>query len=175
MNELFSCKRDIASVLSLYLGRIAQESRRELHHRRNNLRWAVRLPAAKDHILTTEKSSLKRLKQTDGSVRSQGRAATRPAPRDAESCCCFCRVWQRNSAAVVVLRWDWWVLTGRSPRGGLAAGLWHQRRVLKVQNCWILWLTTVLANSWESRLVLDVPQLMCKTSAWTAFGLYSDL
>lgn len=62
-------------------------------------------PAAKDHIPTTEKSSLQRLKQTDGSVLSQGRAATRPAPREVESCCCFCRVWQRDSAAVVVPRW----------------------------------------------------------------------
>lgn len=87
---------------------------KNLHHIRNNLRWAVCHPAAKDHIPTDEKSSLHRLKQTERSVRSQGRATTCRAARDDESCCCFCRVWQRDSGAVVVPLWDWWVLTARS-------------------------------------------------------------
>ncbi len=68
--------------------------------------------AAKDHTPTTEKSSLQRLKQTDGSgVRSQG------SSRGGEMLllCLAC-------LAAVVLRWDWLTVTSSAGVEGAEAG-----------------------------------------------------
>ncbi len=63
--------------------------------------------------------------------------------------CAFTGLLQRWRAAVVFVvfgsGWDWLV--------GLAARLWHHRRVLKVLKQVLLWLTSALTNSRESRLV----------------------
>lgn len=130
----------IVEAFSLYHNWLAQESRLDLHQRRSNLRWAVCHLAAKDHIPTDEKSSLHRLKRTEQSVCSQGHATTCRASRDGESCFCFCRVWQRDSFAVVVLDGFWQPF----PCGGTVTSVKRQA------DGW--WLTTVLTSSWQSRL-----------------------